>query len=227
MSDIRIEESRILFASLSLPEFPTSECLRFLQGASEMDWIYDSYRDAKILPLMTSTGGADIEAMKAQCKDSSQYQWTKHAPPQMKDYFDQHMWNWLGTRARMSVFRTAPGHQINEHIDCSKEAHGSIQLKLRFVLQGRSDSLYFIHEGGRFFAPETRSFFLIDGSWPHGMVNSERSEKYTLCLGAPWVRALEYPAFESVVSKDSFQKPRDFKKYFQENRLAGPHEKSP
>ena len=113
------------------------------------------------------------------------------------------------------MLRTLPGGANNEHIDCSPSEIGTIQLKLRIVLQGSASTLYFVNRDNQhYFIHETKNFFLMDGSWPHGMNNNSEYMKYTLCLGAPWTQSDFYPLFEKIILKDQLNLPVDLKKYY-------------
>lgn len=207
-------ETQVLFASLNLPPFPAQEILDEIKALPEESWKDDEYRNAKVLALMTSTGGHDLEDLRNQSVSGTDYLWTKYAPQSLQSYFEMHMWPWMGSKSRMTILRTEAGMSINEHIDCSKDMMGKVQLKLRFVLQGKSDTLYFIHSKGIFTIPQTNSFYLIDGSWPHGMKNQTEDRKYTICLGSPWSHAVTYPAVEKLVTTEAFERPSSLDHYF-------------
>lgn len=208
------QHENILFADLDLPKFPSQSSLSLIKKASPQDWLKDSYRNSEVLPIMTNSGVATLAAMQAQTSDSDAYQWTQWAHPEMIEYFDKFFWPWLGRRSRITILKTAANEKNHEHIDCSPAEIGTIQLKLRIVLQGRSDTLYFIdNNGARIPIGKTDSPFLIDGSWPHGMENINSEEKYTLCLGAPWHQSPTYPLFCSNLKKSDFTFPSDITKF--------------
>lgn len=204
----------ILFAVLDLPPFPSASALSLIKSARTEDWLKDSYRNSNVLPLMTNTGLATLSAMQSQTDNSDAYQWTQWAHPEMIKYFEDFFWPWLGRRTRVTVLRTAANQKNHEHIDCSPSEIGSLQLKLRVVLQGKSESLYFIDDqGARIPIGSTTHPFLIDGSWPHGMENIGNDEKYTLCLGAPWRQSEHYPHFYSMLKKSDFTFPKNISPY--------------
>ena len=204
----------ILFADLDLPAFPSLSALSFIKSASPEHWLQDSYRNSNVLPIMTNSGLATLSAMQSQTDNSDAYKWTQWAHPEMIEYFEEYFWPWLGRRTRVTILRTAPNQKNHEHIDCSPTEIGTIQLKLRIVLQGKSDSLYFIDDSGTHIpVARTSHPFLMDGSWPHGMENLGNEEKYTLCLGAPWRKSDKYPLFHSMLRKSDFSFPKDITPY--------------
>ena len=86
------------------------------------------------------------------------------------------------------VLKTPPHDRNQEHIDCNQKKMGSMQHKLRIVLQGNVDTLYYVTKTDKIYPPKNKEGipFIIDGSWPHGMFNNTDGEKYTITIGAPW-----------------------------------------
>lgn len=200
----------ILFASLKLPPLSTGPILECIRSAPEAAWIPDEYRKSSVLPLMTNRGGESLFDIQNQTQKSDLYQWTKWAHRSLSEYFDINIWPWTGQKSRVTVLRTRPGEANAEHIDCSPDQVGTLQLKFRLILQGRSGTLYFIdHLGLHVSIPDTERPFLIDGGWPHGMVNDSEKEKFTICMGAPWTSSLQYPFFEKVLLKSQYQMPQN------------------
>ncbi len=205
----------LLFASLKLPKIDRAEALNHLSKLPSGRWFYDSYRTTWVLPLRNQTGGRTFEETRNVYKDQP-YQWTGLEPEGIRDYFEKFVFPWSGSRCRITILRTPPGQAIREHIDCSQSRIGSMQHKFRIVLQGSTSSLYFCVKSGRLFAPETEQPFLIDGSWPHGMVNDQLGcDKITVCMGAPWTFSESYPEFETFLDRESFEPPASLKKYFE------------
>ena len=113
------------------------------------------------------------------------------------------------------LLKTRPYKENKIHIDCSPDRFHTTQNKLRIVLQGLTDSLYFETKQGRVYAPQTEKPFLIDGAWPHGMINSSYLPKYTICLGSPWTQSNSYPALKPLMYKDTTKNlPINYEKYF-------------
>jgi hypothetical protein len=209
-----VEDDNILFASLNLPKIESKNILKFIKSAPEVAWFQDEYRNSSVLPLMTNNGGSQLSDIKNQSSQTQDYEWTPWAHQDLRNYFDQHLWPWLGQKSRITILRTLPKGSNFEHIDCSANLMGSKQLKFRIVLQGQSDTLYFITSKEKVWAPKTDCPFIIDGSWPHGMINSSNEIKYTLCLGAPWSHSEKYPYFEKVLYKNDFELPTELEPFF-------------
>ena len=211
-----IDMNRILFAELDLPLINKAEIIKWVDGVPEDYWCFDTYRRCYMLPLMTKTGGrkkADAQQYDVHDKEGC-FSWTHCAPDLIKEYFEKNIFNWTKEKSRIILLKTPPGGQNPVHIDCSPKAFHTIQHKLRIVVQGASDSLYFKTRRGRIQAPAVEKPFIIDGSWPHGMINNSKLHKYTLCFGSPWTQSNWYPKFGAFISISRSELPELNDKYF-------------
>lgn len=209
------ESDQFLFAEICMPPIDAKSVLAELGQVSKDKWFWDSYRTTWMLPVMTSTGHSDKPSVFQMPSNRKEFLWTNYAPSSLVEYVEQFIFSWLEPKPRIMVLRTPKGARSREHIDCTPKEFGTRQHKFRMVLQGRSDTLYFLTAKGRVPALETNHPFLIDGSWPHGMENDSHSDKVTVCIGAPWTGAATYPNLGRVLSKSGLQLPLDYKKYFE------------
>ena len=208
-----IDDKNILFASLKLPEINRNQALKEMNEISESEWIWDDYRATSMLPIMTKDGKSSHHSL-FNIKKEGDHIWTSNAPKTLINYFEDHIFNWITCRPRIVILKTDPTMSIKEHIDCQPFEFGLRQLKFRYVLSGDTSSLYFLTETGNVHAPETNLPFLIDGSWPHGMLNNSNKQKITVCLGAPWNGEVRYPEFETTLLKEDVTLPDNYKDYF-------------
>ena len=181
----------LLFASVdSIPildrELATSEILALPDQYS----FWDDYRHTKMFPLMTKKGVGSKEG-SSNIQDG-EFVWTPLAPKVIIDWCEEHLFPWLGAKTRVMALVTQPGVANYEHIDCAKHELNTRQHKVRLVLQGRTDTLYWMTDKGNVYAPNVDGVFVMDGGWPHGMINSTSIPKVTLALGAPWTGKDEY-----------------------------------
>ena len=175
----------ILFASIDcLPELDKEKATNEILPLVEKYTWYDDYRHTTMVPLMTKDGL--IGRSGASNLREGEFVWTSFAPQVIVDWFENHVFTWLGMKARISALVTKPNVAMNEHLDCNRIELNSLQHKFRVVTQGETDTLYWLTDKGKVFAPSTDKPFLIDGGWPHGMVNTTDDIKVTLALGAPW-----------------------------------------
>ncbi len=202
-----------LFAGLNLPTMSCEQALAELALVPETAWIWDAYRETKMLPLMTQTGEASASAV-GELYLKSDFLWTSNAPKVIKDYFEQHIFNWLKPRPRIMILKTEAHCKNKEHIDCAPNVFHLRQHKLRYVIQGNSDTLYFITKQGNITIPNTNQPFLINGAWPHGMHNNGDLPKYTICVGAPWSGADHYPQLNLILPSAPYELPEHYENYF-------------
>lgn len=217
----------ILFQPLDLPP------LTFLPELARMyteiipGWYWDAYRKVHMLPMMTP-GGAMSKAGSLNRAKSEELKWTGLATHETSLYFERHIYTWLNPVGRIMLLKTPPRDQLGIHIDCSKSAFKTRQHKFRIVIAGRTDSLFFLNgdDGEKVHALNIKQGipFIIDGSWPHGMINNFARHKITLCLGAPWTGE-DSPAYLDLlerscrkfrgIRKSDLTLPTDYENYFE------------
>jgi hypothetical protein len=209
-----LNNKQLLSATLSFPEFDKQDCVNHFKMVDDRHWFYDPYRHTSMLPVM-SMGGKGGAAGASNFREKEPYEWLPHVPTSLVDWFEQHVFPWMGMRARISLLRTQPGQVNNVHIDCSPHSFNQRQHKFRVVLQGRSDSLYFVTKSGNVVIHNSDKPFVMDGSWPHGMTNFTQEEKYTIAVGAPWNGLDVYNNIEDAIYLDrDVHMPSDYNKYF-------------
>ena len=206
----------LLFAELDLPLIDKSRVVDWLTEIPNSYWLFDTYRQCFMLPLMTRNGKskkADMLQHNIQT-NIAKFFWTNITPHFIKNYFEKNIFNWTKTKSRIIIIKTPGQGQNPVHIDCFPETFNTIQHKLRIVVQGTSDSLYFETRKGKVWAPLTKKPFIMDGSWPHGMINTSKLIKYTICFGSPWTHSDFYPGLNTLISIDRKELPENYKKYF-------------
>jgi len=177
--------SSLLFSYLRVPRAPSQKILEEVLSLSLESWFFDSYRSTWMLPLLTESGKTGKLGSLNQGGDLA---WTSFAPASFVAYYEQFIAPWIGCPGRIMLLKTPQGQANAEHIDCTPNCFSSPQYKLRIVLQGNVDDLYFITKAGQLKIDfdQVGRLFVIDGRWPHGMKNTSESDKYTLCIGSPW-----------------------------------------
>jgi hypothetical protein len=123
----------------------------------------------------------------------------------------------LGGEGNVTIIKTLPGEDLNDHIDAAAAEYGTIQYKFRWVLSGKLDTLYFIDKNyNKQFIPPINSY-IINGAFPHGMINDGKDIKYTLCVGSPWkpndifyknIKEIKQNYLEMPVLKKEWTDPR-------------------
>jgi hypothetical protein len=161
-----------------------------------------------MIPLMSKGG------MVASNSLPGEFTWTKHTPQIISDWFDNVVFPWMGMKSRVMALITQPDTANYEHIDCNPHELNTQQHKFRIILQGRTDTLYFITDKGNITVPNIDGPFIMDGGWPHGMINNSNSIKVTLAVGAPWTGNDFYNNIEPLMIRTNYQMPADLSAYW-------------
>ena len=204
----------IAFLPLDLPKLdvPYEKILKHFDTS-----IKDNYRNCRHIPLIVDKPGE--RNSKEHLKETKQ----SHDFPEIMDYLKQHVQPWMINLPRTMIISTPPGVKNHIHIDCAKEKFDTVQLKFRIVLQGKTETLYFLDGDKKIYAPAIGNQpFLMAGEWPHGMDNTTDNFKFTLGLGAPWEcesNDLLDELIERSIDKygclyNNFSLPENHEKYF-------------
>jgi hypothetical protein len=211
----------LLFAELDMPIPDKKLWAQKILAFPKEHWFLDPDRNTWVLPLKNQTGGYGYNNNLNGIAKKDHYVWTPAAFPELVGYCERYIFPWTGSLCRLAILRTPAGTANKIHIDCSPSAMGTIQHKFRMVIQGRTDTLFFLTHRGVVRAPATDKAFLIDGSWVHGMENDDNEDKLTLCLGSPFVEGERYPPLAKFVSKQGLEQPADLTTYFEEKYRNG------
>ena len=196
----------MLFASINIPVLDKARAAKEILSLDDnLSW-WDKYRHTKMFPLMTK--GARIDGYGISNDTKGDFEWVPHSPRVIVDWVEQIVFPWIGCKTRVMVLVTEPGYMNKEHIDCEANEVAVRQDKFRIVLQGQTDTLYFKTEQGDVYAPNVDGAFLMDGSWPHGMVNYTDQPKVTLALGAPWSGNTSYKDIDVLINRENYVMPQ-------------------
>lgn len=207
----------ILFATIdSLPLLDKKSATSDILAIPDQYSFWDTYRNTKMFPMMTKNG----EATRSGTSNSQEgnFSWTISAPSSIVNWCEDYLFPWLGSKTRVMCLITKPGAANYEHIDCSKHELNTRQHKVRLVLQGNTDTLYWMTNDGNVRAPAVDKPFLMDGGWPHGMINSDSQPKVTLALGAPWTGKDHYDDITILQRRSAFKMPSDIEHLWIKNR---------
>ena len=212
----------LLYGALDIPEIDRKKALSEIKNLTLFKyWFWDSYRATTMLPVMTLNGLPENVSHYTEGISTGDFAWTSYAPPTLREYCEKYILPITGN-TRIMVLATKPGQENKEHIDCDPASFGLLQHKLRFVLQGRTDSLYFITKNGeRVHIPNTSKPFIMDGSWPHGMINNFELVKYTVAFGSPWQGNHEYNQLTDALYKSNYELPENYPTYFDQSKPDG------
>jgi hypothetical protein len=203
-----VNMDKIMFAEVNFPLLDkvsaTSEILAIPKKFS----FWDDYRNTLMIPLMSKS------EISASNNISGEFKWAAYAPKIIVDWFDEFVFPWMGMKSRVMALITQPNFSNYEHIDCDPHELNSRQHKFRIVLQGKTNTLYFITDKGNISAPEIQGPFIMDGGWPHGMINDTNEIKVTLALGAPWTGNDKYDNINLLMDRSIYRMPDDLSSYW-------------
>ena len=175
----------LLFARVNaIPILDKEQAAREILELDIKHSFWDDYRYTRMFPLMTKNGSTGQSGTSN--RQEGQFAWTEFTPQIIIDWCETYVFPWIGMKTRVMALITEPGVANHEHIDCNPDELHTLQHKFRIVLQGKTDTLYWKTSNGDVAAPDIEEAFVMDGGWPHGMINSTGLPKVTLALGAPW-----------------------------------------
>ena len=154
-----------------------------IQSAS--GWYFDSYRQVYMLPVFTSKGVTNRKEIASSTKN---LKWTEEAEgfKFLKKFIITYIFPIIG-RGRLMILKTDKFSSNKIHIDCSEEQYYKEMFKYRFVFSGKVSGLYFLDKNrNKVHITDKFREYIIDGAYPHGMLNDIDEVKYTLCMGDPW-----------------------------------------
>jgi hypothetical protein len=202
----------ILFAKVHVPYINKEICTHEIMEIDKSYWFWDPYRATNMLPLMTKNSVSGPFGTKND--QQGEFQWLHYTPGIIIDWFETHIFPWMGTKTRIMALQTDKKSKNLEHVDCDENSMFTRQHKFRIVLKGKTETLYFKTELGDVYVPTISTPFLMDGGWPHGMNNIDNDYKLTLAAGAPWVGNNSYDNIEILMKKSEFIFPKNFQTYF-------------
>lgn len=204
----------LMFASVNIPILDKKLAAEQILAIDTQYRFFDNYRGIAMIPLMTKNGEAGKLGSDNRINDGN-FNWVDYTPQVIINWFENIVFPWAGTKARIMALITMPGEENNEHIDCDKKELNSQQHKFRIVLQGTTSTLYFITDNGIVRPPDIEGSFVMDGGWPHGMTNYSDEIKVTLAMGAPWNGKEDYgDSLEYHLYRNNYSMPKILDNYW-------------
>lgn len=201
----------LLFGKINIPVLDKERAAKEVLSIPDAYSWWDEYRGIKMIPLMSKNGKGTTNYRDGD------FLWTPYTPKLIVDWFEDVVFDWLGSKSRIMALITEANAQNREHIDCERSELNTKQHKFRIVLQGRTDTLYFKTDRGDVFAPKVDSAFIMDGGWPHGMINRSPETKVTIALGAPWNGKEVYDDVDVLMNRNKYSMPADLNAFWKQN----------
>ena len=160
--------THIDLSSLKLPKIDISEL-------NNVEWFFVQFQGAQMCSLY------NIREHENWIKD-----WALPKTSKIRQALEDVVFPFLGGKGNVTIIKTTPGEKLNHHIDSAAKEYGTTQYKFRWVINGRTDTLFFFDKNEvKHYIPNIDTY-IINGAHPHGMENIGNDIKYTLCVGAPW-----------------------------------------
>jgi hypothetical protein len=170
-------------------------CLRELEALSQNEWYRCEFRNCDLLLVY---GGDNV-------LEKSQISWTTSAQkcPTLQKLVETIIQPYFYTKPRIIVLKTKQKEELNWHVDCNREELDGFQPKLRCLISGRHEDLYYLSKNGsdKIYAPIRSDIYYMSGAYIHSLKNESASERYVLCFGSPWTEADIKPEFLKKLSQ--------------------------
>lgn len=202
----------MLFASVNLPLLDKELAAREILSLPNEVTFWDKYRNTRMVPLMSRNGTTSRNEVSKN--SGGEFIWTPFTPKVIVNWFDNIVFPWMGMQSRVMALITQPNSANYEHIDCDPTELNTQQHKFRIVLQGKTDTLYFITKDGNIHVPDVNGAFIMDGGWPHGMINSTSEVKVTLAVGSPWIGNDHYDNINVLLERNNYSMSNDLSAYW-------------
>ena len=204
--------NNILFAKTHFKSIDKNLATEEIMKVDKKYWFWDPYRKTSMLSLMTK--GAKTGPTGTALNLNGEWEWLPYTPDIIREWFEDEIFPWMGGKTRIMALKTLPNAKNDEHIDCDPEQVGTLQHKFRVVLLGRTGTLYYKTKSGNVHVPDIEEPFIMDGSWPHGMINDSDDIKLTIAAGAPWFGNKSYDNIDTLMKCSDYDMPDDLNPFF-------------
>lgn len=198
--EIRKIIENLLYLPLDIPNPPMHE-VEIFNKIDVSQFYRDKFRTCWHIPLHTDH------------EEKGVYKWSKlgNKAPLLKNWVEQYIFPMSGDKdnggTRITILVTEPGHKNSPHIDCSPDWFHTLQHKFRYVLDGNVEDLTFLCADGVELKPkDANKPYMMNGKWPHEMLNTHVGKKFTLGIGSPWMPTYDDPKYRELIE-------RSYKKY--------------
>ena len=175
-----IRQLALASLGITIPETLKNSCLDEIKRFPESAWYKCEFRNCDLLLIY---GGSDVI-------EKDNLKWASNDNKAIRQLIGQTIEPYFHCLPRLIVLRTPPDQTLNWHVDCSSEELDSFQPKMRILLQGKTDDLFFKSRLGKPLPVQTRGdVYYMSGAYIHALKNTSGHDRYVLCLGSPWGEA--------------------------------------
>ena len=91
------DSDHLMFANVYMPGLDKVKAVTNILALPDTVSFWDDYRHTKMIPLMTKQGQGSVHG--ASNYKQGEFTWVDYAPTEIKDWFENHVFTWAGTRA--------------------------------------------------------------------------------------------------------------------------------
>lgn len=178
--DRDIRDLALASLSVNLESHEKQQCLRELQSVSQSEWYRCEFRNCDLLLIY---GGDEV-------LEKNKISWTAVAQkcPTLQSIVKKVASPYFHTLPRIIILKTQQKEQLHWHVDCNQEELDSFQPKLRCLISGQREDLFYLSNNGKdkIYAPVRSDVYYMSGAYVHSLKNESSHERYVLCFGSPW-----------------------------------------
>lgn len=201
--EIRKIIENLLYLPLDMPNPPMHE-VEIFDKIDVSNFYRDKFRTCWHVPLHTDH------------EEKGVYKWSAlgNKAPELKDWIEEYIFPMSGKDGhggtRITILVTEPGYKNAPHIDCSPDWFHTLQHKFRYVLDGNVEDLKFLCANDVKLTPQDAGKpYMMNGKWPHEMLNTHTGKKFTLGIGSPWMPTYDCEKYRELISR-SYEKYSDY-----------------
>ena len=186
----------LAFASLNLPLAADAlrSALREVESTARTAWYHCAFRGCDL--LLVYGGGRVLD------KDGLDWTDAARAMPALQGLIGALVGPYFTRFPRIIILRTRPEEELHWHVDCALDELDGFQPKLRVLLRGRRDELFYLaRDGGKIRVEPDSDVYYMSGAFVHSARNRDRQDRYVLCFGSPWGEEDMRPEFLQSLSE--------------------------
>lgn len=188
-----IKELALASTGINLDKKERESVLTEILSLKKENWYRCQFRNCDLLLIY---GGDNV-------LEKNKINWTDTADqcPNLKLLINKILDPFFKTKPRIIILKTNTEEELNWHVDCNKEEIYGFQPKLRCLISGKKDDLYYLSEDGNKIRTNiTSDIYYMSGAFVHALKNTSREERYVLCFGSPWKEEHVKPQFIELLN---------------------------
>ena len=171
VKDRDIRQLALASLGMDIPASEKSECVRELRSLPESAWYRCEFRHCD---LMVVYGGDRV-------LEKHKISWTSQAEkcPALQALIEKVVSPYFYVKPRIIILKTKKKEQLHWHVDCNRDELDGFQPKLRCLLAGQRDDLFYLAKNGvdKIYAPIRSDVYYMSGAYVHSLKNESMDER--------------------------------------------------